>query len=86
MSQPGVQVLMSDLKPTTAMRLEDRKGSLRVGREADISIVELCAGQYEFIDHRGGERFVGDELLVPAFVVRKGVAYHVIHKGCPPVG
>ncbi|MDQ2084447.1 amidohydrolase family protein [Xanthobacteraceae bacterium Astr-EGSB] len=77
---------MTTINAAKAMRLDDRKGSLRIGREADISVLELHSGQYEFMDRRGGERFSGGELLVPALVVRKGMAYHVIHKGCPPIG
>lgn len=72
---------MTTLNAAKAMRLDDRKGSLRVGREADVSVLELHAGEYEFMDHGGGEKFSGRELLVPAFVLRKGIAYHVIHKG-----
>ncbi|MDR0440033.1 MAG: amidohydrolase family protein [Candidatus Accumulibacter sp.] len=76
---------MSTINAAKAMRLDERKGSLRVGREADISVLELCRGEYDFMDHGGGEKFRGNELLVPALALRKGIAYHVIHKGCPPV-
>jgi dihydroorotase len=72
---------MATLHAAKAMRLDDRKGSLNIGREADVSVLELHAGEYEFMDHGGGEKFSGRELLVPALVIRKGAAYHVIHKG-----
>jgi dihydroorotase len=76
---------MTTINAARAMRLDDRKGSLDVGREADVSVLELNAGEYEFMDHGGGEKFSGRELLVPALVLRKGIAYHVIHKGCPRI-
>jgi dihydroorotase len=76
---------MSTFNAAKALRLDERKGSLRVGREADVSVLEFCQGEYEFMDHGGGERFSGSELLAPALVLRKGIAYHVIHRGCPPV-
>jgi dihydroorotase len=75
---------MTTINAAKAMRLDDRKGSLRIGREADISVLDLRAGEYDFMDHGGGEKFSGSELLTPALVIRKGMAYHVIHKGCPP--
>ncbi|GHU28761.1 dihydroorotase [Betaproteobacteria bacterium] len=76
---------MTTINAAKAMRLDDRKGSLQIGREADVSVLELHAGEYQFMDHKEGERFSGSELLVPAFVIRKGIAYHVIHKGAPQV-
>ncbi|MCC8193923.1 MAG: amidohydrolase family protein [Deltaproteobacteria bacterium] len=72
---------MTTINPARAMRLDDRKGSLRTGREADISVLDLAGGEYSFMDHGGGELFTGTEMISPAFVVRKGIVYHVIHKG-----
>jgi dihydroorotase len=74
-------VAMTTCNAAQAMRLDDRKGSLRTGRGADVSVLDVCAGDYTFMDHGGGVTFSGDTLLVPAFVLRSGVAYHVIHRG-----
>jgi dihydroorotase len=74
-------VAMTTINAARAMRLDDRKGCLEVGREADVSVLDLCTGDYEFMDRGGGEKFAGRQLLAPAFTLRKGVACYAIHKG-----
>ncbi|GHV54751.1 dihydroorotase [Deltaproteobacteria bacterium] len=78
-------VAMAVGAPAKALGLEDRKGSLRVGREADISVIDIQRGNYIFMDHGKGETFSGEQFLAPVFTVRKGLMYSVIHSGYEPI-
>jgi dihydroorotase len=51
--------------------MEDSIGSLQVGREADISVLELLRGRFTLSDN-SGETVIAPELLTPAFAVRAG--------------
>ncbi|MHB1205707.1 MAG: amidohydrolase family protein [Rhodospirillaceae bacterium] len=47
------------------------KGSLKPGADADVAILELKAGEFEFLDNYGGKR-TGKQRLVPAGTVLAG--------------
>ncbi len=53
------------------LRQESALGSLREGREADISFLRLVSGKWEFQDSRG-DTIQGETAVVPVACVRKG--------------
>src|ERR1700744_1547190 len=53
------------------LKMEDSIGSLQVGREADISVLELLRGRFTLSDN-SGETVIAPELLTPAFAIRAG--------------
>jgi dihydroorotase len=57
--------------PARAVRREDTLGSLAVGREADITVLQLARGEHDLVD-AGGEHEHANEWLVPRWVVRGG--------------
>jgi dihydroorotase len=57
--------------PARAVRREDTLGSLAVGREADITVLQLARGEHDRVD-AGGEHEHANEWLVPRWVVRGG--------------
>ena len=63
---------MSTINPARALREDDRRGSLRVGVPADITILELKEGAWEFRDSENQSRR-GQWLLTPVMVVKGGV-------------
>lgn len=77
---------MATINPARALGEEGRRGSLKPGTAADITILELTKGDYCFVDGTGGERMDGDRLLEPRMVFKKGEpmpsysGYHI-----PPV-
>jgi dihydroorotase len=77
---------MTTINPARALREEGRRGSLKPGMAADITVLELTKGDYCFADGTGGERMQGDRLLEPRMVFKGGEpmpAYSGYH--IPPV-
>ena len=64
-------VRMATANPARALGMEDSLGSLAVGREADISVLESVTGDWVFHD-TAGESLNGDTALVPAVTIRAG--------------
>ena len=79
-------VEMTTVNPARALGEEKRRGSLKPGMTADITVMELREGNYVFCDGTGGNRMDGTLLLEPRMVFQRGVAapafsgYHI-----PPV-
>jgi dihydroorotase len=77
---------MTTMNPAKALGEESRRGSLKPGMAADITVLELTKGDYLFGDGTGGEMMHGDRLLEPRMVFKGGEAmpaysgYHL-----PPV-
>ena len=63
---------MSTSNPARALGLADSLGSLAVGREADISVLEQMQGDFVFQDAAGG-MLRGASGLQPVLTVRAGV-------------
>ncbi|MBB2201504.1 amidohydrolase/deacetylase family metallohydrolase [Gluconacetobacter tumulisoli] len=57
--------------PALMLGMADRIGSLQVGREADISVLELHRGRFEMTDNSGVTVQAG-EMLAPVFALRAG--------------
>ena len=77
---------MTTVNPARAIGEEGRRGTLRVGVPADITVMELVKGDYCFSDGKGRGVLRGDVLLEPRMVFKKGEmrpAYSRYH--LPPV-
>ena len=57
-----------------ALRLDDEIGALKVGREADITVLDVNNGKWGFVDTVGKE-FTGDKALTPVLTIRKGEVF-----------
>jgi dihydroorotase len=64
-------IRMMTITPARFLRIEDRAGSLALGRDADIAILELQDGQWQLEDSTGVCR-VGTQSLVPVFTLKSG--------------
>ena len=73
-------VRMMTVNPALALGIEDRAGSLAVGREADISVLESLEGRWQLTDAMGVSR-IGSKALVPAVTVKGG---KIVEKGEAP--
>jgi dihydroorotase len=64
-------VKMTTTNPAQALNIADRHGSLKPGRVADISVLELLRTEHTFTDSYGGT-LKGEDLLLPIFTIRSG--------------
>ena len=60
--------------PARALGEADRRGSLRPGMPADITVLDILEGSFEFGDGTGGERLRGERLIEPRMVFKEGRA------------
>ncbi len=67
-------VTMSTLNPAKAIGEENRLGTMGVGRQADISILEVKDGDWVVYDVVGGSRRL-DKALVPVMTVKRGEVF-----------
>jgi dihydroorotase len=69
------QVLeMSTINPAKALGEEDRLGSLGVGKQADISVLDIEEGDWVLYDVVGGTRKF-DKAVVPVLAVKRGEVF-----------
>ena len=62
--------------PAAVLRASDRLGSLQVGREADVTVLEVRSGAWRLTD--GAHRSViVDRLIVPRWTIRAGRAHRL---------
>jgi dihydroorotase len=64
-------IRMTTTNAAVAVGLQDTIGALAVGREADITVLDLVSGDYKFVDTIGTD-FRGSQGLVPVQTVRAG--------------
>jgi dihydroorotase len=76
-------VAMVTSNPAKMLKLEESLGSLQVGREADVSVLEMRRGRFELRDN-SGEVVVADELIAPDFALRAGARYDADSPLVPP--
>ena len=69
-------------KPSEAVGLPDNIGTLKVGADADIAIIEHREGPITFSDADGNER-IGNQLLLPVETLRKGRRFNPQHSAPP---
>jgi dihydroorotase len=67
-------VTMSTANPARAIGAEHRLGSLAVGRQADVSVLELKDGDWVVYDILGSPLRVG-RALAPRLTVKRGVVF-----------
>ena len=60
--------------PAMMVNLENEIGALKVGRTADVSVLEVLNGKFKLSDNSGVE-VVSDKLIRPVFCLREGVRY-----------
>ena len=60
--------------PAAMVRMEDEIGALKVGRDADVSVMEVLNGRFKLSDNSGVE-VVTDKLIRPVFCLRDGVRH-----------
>lgn len=57
--------------PATALRLSDTHGSISVGRPADVTVLNVAAGEFNFTDAENNH-LVGKQFLAPQFAIKAG--------------
>ncbi len=67
-------IRMSTVNAAKALGLEDELGALAVGREADITILDVHNGRWQFVD-TVQQRFTGEKALTPVLTIRAGEAF-----------
>jgi dihydroorotase len=60
--------------PAIMVRKQDEIGALKVGRGADVSVLEILNGRFKLFDNSGVE-VVTDKLIRPVLCLRDGVRY-----------
>jgi dihydroorotase len=60
--------------PAIMVRMQDQIGALKVGRDADVSVLEILDGKFKLSDNSGVE-VVSDKLIRPVFCLRDGVRH-----------
>ncbi len=68
-------IQMATINPARAIGEEGRRGSLKPGMPADLTMMKLERGSFIFSDGTGGERMVGEVLLEPTGVFKAGRFY-----------
>jgi dihydroorotase len=64
-------ILRTTANPAKALGMADTLGALAVGREADVSVLDVVEGDWEFSDSSGA-RFKGTQAIVPVVTIRAG--------------
>jgi dihydroorotase len=70
LSLEGV-ILRTTANPAKALGMAETLGALAVGREADVSVLDVVEGDWEFTDSSGA-RFKGTQAIVPVVTIRAG--------------
>lgn len=63
--------------PAQMLHLDAEIGSLQVGREADVTVLEMPQGRFDLADN-SGVKVVASEMIVPAFCLRAGRRHDVV--------
>ena len=67
-------IRMSTTNPASALDMADSLGSMAVGREADISVLDMANGDWLFHDTEG-ETLRGDKALAPVITIKSGEVF-----------
>ncbi|MEX0761147.1 MAG: amidohydrolase/deacetylase family metallohydrolase [Dehalococcoidia bacterium] len=75
-------IAMGTTRPARAVRLDEHIGTLKVGADADVSVIRLREGPVRLVDARGNER-EGKQLLLPVETLRAGRRFPPQHSAHP---
>jgi dihydroorotase len=64
-------IRMTTANPARVLGMEDEIGSLAAGRVADITVLEVVEGAWEFVD-AWGYSFRGERAILPIQTIRAG--------------
>jgi len=64
-------ITMTTINPARALKIHDRKGSLKPGMDADVSILEVASGRWRLVDSEKKVKET-DKLIVPRITVKSG--------------
>ncbi|MBA7562675.1 hypothetical protein ES708_04328 [subsurface metagenome] len=65
---------MTTINPARVLGEEQRRGSLKIGMPADVSILELSEGDFVFFDSEEEDTSLkGKRLLVPYLTLKSGM-------------
>lgn len=86
-------VQMTTINPAKALGEETRRGSLKPGMPANVTVLEGVEGEYLFSDGNGRNSMEGNRLLEPRLVLKDGVEmpcysrYHIppVHTSIQPM-
>jgi dihydroorotase len=67
-------VAMCTLHPARVLREADRLGSLAIGHQADLSVLELRSGDWVVYDALG-DRLQIDQTLIPVLTIKRGQVF-----------
>ncbi len=67
-------IRMSTVNAAKALRLENELGAIKVGREADITILDVVNGKWKFIDTTQKE-FTGEKSMIPVQTIKAGEVF-----------
>lgn len=67
-------VRMATSGPARALGADGEIGTIAVGREADLSIIDVVPGSWKYLDTQG-TAFTGEHALVPVHAIRRGVMF-----------
>jgi dihydroorotase len=70
-------VPMVTSNPANMLGRVDEIGALKVGREADVSVIAQQTGRFVLRDNEQNE-VIAERLLQPAFCLRAGVRYDAV--------
>ena len=73
---------LGTMKPAAAVNLPDHIGTLKVGADADIAVIQHREGPVTFTDADGNER-AGNQLMLPVETLRKGRRFNPQHSAHP---
>jgi dihydroorotase len=69
--------------PAKMLGMSDKIGTLAVGREADISVVDILDGGFELSDN-SGVSVTAEKMIVPVFCLRGGARFVANSPLVPP--
>ena len=67
-------VTMSTENPAKAVQVDDRLGTLAVGKQADLSVLEIKDGDWMVYDIVGDGK-KSDKAVIPVMAIKKGEIY-----------
>jgi dihydroorotase len=76
-------VAMVTMNPAEMIGMSDTLGSLQVGREADISVLDIDTGRFKLFDNSGVE-VISDKLIRPVLCLRAGERFDADSPLIPP--